>query len=419
MNLNFHDAKPGKLNKCQISNRDDLEFVIDLGHQPLCDSVLDKKQLNFPEKTYPLRFYRSKSLGHAQIDYIVPNEEVYFPEYPYRPGITKEVQMHHLQRSTEMIKNFKIPQNSLIVDIGSNDGTLLGFYKEKFMRVVGIEPTNTAKIAKKNGINTIQNFFDENVAEEILSKYGYPKLITATNVFAHMSSMGKVIRGIKKLLNDDSFFILENHYIVNILQNNQYDSIYHEHIRSYSLKSLVYLFSLYEMKVINAELVERYGGTISVTVTKNLKLKSSKNVNDLLELEHKHGIFNKKLWNDFKLNVVNTKNDLMQIALDAYNKGERFVGKSCPGRCSTLINYVGLDKTLMPYISEQSTSLKLGKYLPGKHIPIVDDKTLFKENPDYVVIFAWHYGKEIAKDLKGKGLKSKIILPLPKVSIMK
>ena len=419
MNLSFHDAKPGKLDRCQITNRNDLELVIDLGHQPLCDSLLDGKQLRLPEKTFPLRLYRSKSLGHGQLDYIVPGEEVYFPEYPYRPGITKEVKMHHSQRTDETIQDFDIFENSLIVDIGSNDGTLLSFYKKKLMRVVGVEPTNTAKLAKKNGVNTIQKFFDENVAEEIISNHGYPKLVTATNVFAHMSTMGTVIRGIKKLLNDESFFVLENHYIVNILKSNQYDSIYHEHIRSYSLKSLVHLFSLYGMNVINVELVERYGGTIRVTVSKNLNLKPSKNVMNFLDWEIKQGIFEDKLWNDFKFNVLKTKNDLMQIALDANNKGQRFVGKSCPGRCSTLINFVGLDNILMPYISEQPTSLKLGKYLPGKHIPIVDDEILFKENPDYVVIFAWHYGKEIAKDLKSRGLKSKLVLPLPEVSIMK
>ena len=418
MNYKFHDAQPGVLDFCQISGKNDIEQVIDLGHQPLCDSLLLKKNLNEPEKTYPLRLYRSKSLGHAQLDYVVPGEEVYFPEYPYRPGITKEVQEHHSKRCEETILKYNIPINSLIVDIGSNDGTLLSYYKQKTMRTIGIEPTNTAKIAQSNGINTIQAFFDEKIAENILTNYGEAKIITATNVFAHMATMGKVIRGIKRLLAKDGFFIFENHYIVNILKDNQYDTIYHEHIRSYSLKSLIYLFNLYDMKVIDAEVVDRYGGTIRVTVEKNDKLKISKNVKNLISLEKKFGLFEENVWNKFKSNIIKTKYDLLEIALDASNKRQRFVGKSCPGRCSTLINYIGLDQDLMPYIAEQPTSLKLGKFLPGKHIPIVEDDILFKEKPDFVVIFAWHYGKEIAKNLKDKGLKSKFILPLPYVKIL-
>lgn len=414
----FHDALPGKLDKCQISNNDDLELVVDLGDQPLCDALITEEKLNESEKFYPLKFYRSKSLGHGQLDYIVPGEEVYFPEYPYRPGITSEVKTHHSNRCNEAIKKFQLSSSDLIVDIGSNDGTLLSFYKEKSFRVLGVEPTMTAQIAEKNGIETIQSFFDEKVAEKILTKFGQAKLVTATNVFAHMATMGKVTRGIKMLIQNEGYFVLENHYILNILHDNQYDTIYHEHIRSYSLTSLIYLFELYKMKVIDAEIVDRYGGTIRVTVTNDIGKQVSTNVIKLVDNEKKMGLFENLIWKNFKKNIEKSKSDLMELALDINSKGQRLVGKSCPGRCSTLINYTGLGVELMPYIAEQPTSLKLGKYLPGKHIPIVDDDILFKENPDFVIIFAWHYGAQIANNLRGRGLKSKFILPLPQVSIM-
>ena len=418
MKYSFHDAKVGKLNKCQISNKDDLELVIDLGHQPLCDTLLNDEDLDKHEKTYPLRFYRSKSLGHAQLDYIVSGDDVYFPEYPYRPGITKEVGIHHSKRCLETIDKFNIEKNSLIVDIGSNDGTLLSFYKDNLMRVIGVEPTNTAKIAINNGVSTIQKFFNEKVANEVIGSHGQAKLITATNVFAHMATLGEVIRGIKNLLCADGYFIFENHYILNILKDNQYDTIYHEHIRSYSLTSILYLFKMYDMNIIDAEVVDRYGGTIRVTASKDNSIKVSSNVKKFLDLEKKSGLFDEKIWIKFRKNIEKTKNDLLNLAIDASNNGKKFVGKSCPGRCSTLINYVGLTKDLMPYIAEQSTSLKLGKYLPGKHIPIVDDEILLNDKPDYVLIFAWHYGKEIIKDLKSKGLKSKFILPLPIIQVI-
>ena len=417
-NIKYHDAKPGPLKRCQITDNDDLELVVDLGHQPLCDSLLTEEQLDLPEKNYPLRLYRSKSLGHGQLDYVVPGEDVYYPEYPYRPGITKEVVEHHSERSDEAIKKFNLDKNSLIVDIGSNDGTLLNEYKKRGMRVVGIEPTNTGQIARDRGVNTIQAFFTEEISKQISSEYGKAKLVTATNVFAHMATMGEVVRGVMNLLDDDGVFIFENHYIIDILKWNQYDSIYHEHIRSYSLKSLVSLFEMYGMKIIDAEIVERYGGTIRVAVSKNNQAKTANSVSKFLSYEEAYGLFDNKVWEDFKNNTIKAKNDLLELAISASEKGQRFVGKSCPGRCSTLLNFTGIGTDLMPYISEQSTSLKLGLYVPGKHQPIIDDKILFEEQPDYVLLLAWHYWEPIAKDLRSRGLKSKLVVPLPELRII-
>jgi 2-polyprenyl-3-methyl-5-hydroxy-6-metoxy-1,4-benzoquinol methylase len=417
-NIDYHDAKPGSLKRCQISNKDDLELVIDLGHQPLCDSLLTKEQLDSPEKTFPLRLYRSKSLGHGQLDYVVPGEDVYYPEYPYRPGITNEVIEHHSKRADQAIKRFNINTNSLIIDIGSNDGTLLNEYKKRNMKVLGIEPTNTGEFARERGIDTIQEFFTEDLGKQISSDYGKAKLVTATNVFAHMATMGEVIRGILNILDNDGVFIFENHYIIDILKGNQYDTVYHEHIRSYSLKSIIYLFEMYGMKVIEAEVVDRYGGTIRVAVSMDKNAQVSNSINKLLSYEKSFGLFEDDVWEKFRQNTIKSKNDLMEIAINAANRGERFVGKSCPGRCSTLLNYAGMGKDLMPYIAEQPTSLKLGLYLPGKHIPIISDEILYKEQPDYVVLLAWHYWKPIVKILRDNGLKSKFVIPLPEVKIL-
>jgi len=362
--------------------------------------------------------YRSKSLGHGQLDYVVPGEDVYYPEYPYRPGITNEVVEHHSSRADEAIKRFNIQKNSLIVDIGSNDGTLLNEYKNRDMRVLGIEPTNTGQIARDRGIDTIQEFFTEDIGTQISSNYGKAKLVTATNVFAHMATMGEVIRGIIKILDNDGIFVFENHYIIDILKGNQYDTVYHEHVRSYSLKSIIHLFEMYDMKVVDAEIVDRYGGTIRVAVSMDKNSKVANSIAKLLEYEQSFGLFEKSVWDKFRENTIKSKNDLMEIALNASQKGERFVGKSCPGRCSTLLNFVGMGKDLMPYIAEQPTSLKLGLYLPGKHIPIVSDDILYKEQPDYVVLLAWHYWEPIVKILRENGLKSKFVIPLPEVKIL-
>ena len=416
--FSFHDAKNGSLQKCQISDNDDLELVIDLGFQPLGDSLLTKDQLNKPETFYPLRLMRSKSLGHSQLDYVVPSEDVYHLEYPYKCGITKEVVEHHHNQAKRTIKDLELKNDSLVIDIGSNDGTLLKEFQKEGMQVLGVEPTNIAKIAISSGVNTIQSLFNHDLSKQIISKYGKASLVTATNVFAHMSTMGQVIKGIKNVLNEEGHFVFENHYMIDILKYNQYDTVYHEHIRNYSLKSIVYLFELYNMTVIDAEIVERYNGSIRVVVANNLSKVPNESVKKLLKREKEYGLFDESVWQDFAKNVYKSKNDLTTLLLDIKSKGQTVVGNSCPCRASVLINFCGIGKDILPYIAEQSTSAKLGLHMPGKHMPIIDNKILFEEQPDYVLLLAWHIAEPIIKDLRNRGLKSKFIIPLPEVKII-
>ena len=211
-NLSFLDPKDGELPYCMVSGSNDIDDVIDLGDQPLCDSLLtnlDKEKKI--EKFYPLRLKANYKLGCSQLSYIVPGKEVYHADYPYRPGITKQIVEHHASQASENIKKYGIDNRSLVVDIGSNDGTLLRQYQLKDMRVLGVEPTNIADIANEDGIETLKVPFDLNISNKIIDSHGKAKLITATNVFAHMSQLGQVIKGINNLLTDDGIFILENH----------------------------------------------------------------------------------------------------------------------------------------------------------------------------------------------------------------
>ena len=418
-NLKFQNINPGNLEYCQISGKKDLYEVIDLGEQPLCDSLLTSDDIkNKNEKFYPLKLMRSKSLGHGQLSYVPKDSEIYHLDYPYRPGITQEVVDHHKEQSDKIIKKNKLEKNSFVVDIGSNDGTLLKEYKKKGMKVLGVEPTNMARIANEESIETLQMSFNLKATDQIRKKYGKAKLITATNVFAHMSTLNDVISGIVDLLSDDGFFVFENHYIIDILKLNQYDTIYHEHIRSYSLTSLEYLFNLYNMKIVDAEVVDRYNGTIQVTVSKEKKRIQNKSVRLILNNEKEFGLFNDDVWEKFNKNVFKTKGDLKKILKQLKNDGKSVVANSCPGRCSTLLNFCDIGKELIPYIAEQPTSHKLNKFLPGKHIPILDNKILFEEQPDYVLTLAWHYAETIIRSLKTRGLKSRFIIPLPEVKII-
>ena len=416
--LNFLNPGDGILNHCMISGSKDLEEVIDLGNQPLCDTLINKEDLNKKENFYPLKLMRSPVLGCSQLSHIVPGNIVYHNDYPYRPGITKEIVYHHSDQAAENISTYKIQKNSLIVDIGSNDGTLLNQYLKRDMKVIGVEPTGMADFANNNGINTLKTPFNYDVARNILENNGHAKLITATNVFAHMSQLGDVVKGIKKLLSDDGHFILENHYMVDIIKYNQYDSIYHEHIRNYSLKSIIYLFELFDMKVIHAEIVERYNGSIKVVVTKNKSLKDDGSVSKVLRYEHDSGLYESQVWLQFHDNIVKSKKQLVDALSQIKREGKTVVGNSCPGRCSTLINYCDIGVDLLPYIAEQPTSFKLNKFLPGKHIPIVDNKILAEEQPDFILLLAWHLEKPIINYLRDRGVRSKFLIPLPELKVV-
>ena len=306
----------------------------------------------------------------------------------------------------------------LDLDLGSNDGTLLTGFKDHGMKVLGVEPTNIARIANQNGVETTQKFFNIKTANEIKNKHGKVSLILATNMFAHMSTIGEVISGIEILLKDDGVFVFENHYLLDVIQGGQFDTTYHEHLRTYSLKSLVKLFSYYNFTITDIERGSRYGGNIRVHVSKGKNRNISENVTEMLNLEEQSGLYKLETYRKFADRVKKAKKDFMSFILKINKDGKTIVANSCPGRCVTLLNYYGVDTSLIPYIAEQPTSLKLGMFLPGKHIPIVNNEILIKEQPDYVILLAWHYAESIMEQLKARGLKSTFFIPLPDLTVV-
>jgi hypothetical protein len=413
-----HDIQPGPVERCQICGHQGLKSVLDLGHQPLCDSLPNDAQLKQAEARYPLHQLWCPNCTLSQLNYVVPGEVVYHQNYPYRSGITRELATYQDELAGEAIDQLGLKPGDLVADIGSNDGTLLSGFKRRNMRVVGVEPTNISEIARAAGIDTIHAPFGEDVVAQLRAEYGVPKLVTATNVFAHMAALGSFMRALELLLPNDGFFVFENHYLLDVMEKAQFDTIYHEHLRSYSLKSILALFDFYDFTVVDAHLVSRYGGNIRVYVAKGRDRPVKSSVKNLLEQERRFGLDRPERYTTFREQSERVKLDLLELAVQCKRKGISFVGNSCPGRCSTLLNYCGIDRTLMPYICEQPTSLKLGLYLPGQHIPIVDNQRLIDEQPDYVVLLAWHYGEPISQQLRARGLRSKLVVPLPELRII-
>lgn len=422
MNLPYpkhHLVNVGHISTCQICNSLKLHTILDLGHQPLCDTLLTKDMLDQPEKFYPLRMVWCEECTNVQIDYCVDGAEVYHPNYPYKSGVTKELVEYQVKIAESLINKYSLKPGELVVDVGSNDGTLLSGFKGTGIKTVGVEPTNIAKIANANGIETVQAFFNIETAKAVKEKHGEASLIVTTNTFAHMQGLGEFIMGAYHLLKDGGVFVSETHYLLNVIEGGQFDTVYHEHLRTYSLKALVTLFNQYDFTVTDVERGDRYGGNIRVHVTKGKGHPVGEAVTKLLKLEEESGLGKLETFTNFAKRVQDARLKFVDFLISQKQDGKRVVGNSCPGRCVTLLNYYGVDAELIPYLAEQPASLKLGMYLPGKHIPVVNNQILIDEQPDYVVLMAWHYAKPIMEQLKKRGLTSDFVIPLPDFEIVK
>jgi hypothetical protein len=412
------NLKPGHIPYCQICLSRNLEFILDLGHNALCDSPLTKSQLLEAETRYPLRLVRCADCGLVQIDYSVDPALLFHPEYPYLSGITATLKKNLQAIAERALEKFPLLKNGLVVDIGSNDGTLLEGFKNLGFKVCGVEATNVAKIANEKGIRTIQGFFDLNMAQRLVDVEGPAKFVTATNVFAHVNRLGTLLRGVYLFLDSDGVFMSESHYLVDILETLQYDSIYHEHLRFYSLRPLIHLFDQQGFSLVDVERIPNYGGSIRVYAQKGRGRKCSQEVKKLLKLEEKVGIYDSETYKKFARRTNESRKKIRSLLVRLKDEGKSVAGIGCPGRSATLLTSCGITPDLLPYIAEQATCLKVGLYTPGTHIPIVDEARMLKEQPDYGFILSWHYAKDIIRNLRKKGLKSKIIVPLPTIRIV-
>lgn len=414
----LHDISTGPIGACQVCGSGHLEPVISLGHQAPCDSLLTTAQLREAETTYPLNFVRCRDCGLAQIDYAVAPEVLFHREYPYRSGITATLRANLRSTAFSIIDRFGIESGSLAIDLGSNDGTLLSGFKDRQMRVLGVEPTNIANIAIEAGIDTVQAFFCEEVGREIAEQHGKAAVVTAANMFAHVAQLGSLIRGVEHMLDSDGVFVTESHYLLDLLETVQYDSIYHEHLKYYSLKTIIKLFSFYDFTIVDVERIENYGGSIRVYARRGKNHVPRESVNDLLAIEARAGLEDDQTFQAFAARVLKSRADLQALIFEKAGRGEPVPGIGCPGRASTLVSYCGFDRATMPYIAEQSTSLKLGLHLPGAHVPVVDEARLIADQPPFALMLSWHYWRPIVRNMRAKGLKSRIIVPLPGVVVV-
>ena len=398
------------ITKCQISNSKNLESIIFLGFLPPVNTLRKIGSTLEEEISFPAELLYCKKSKLAQLGCIV-DKNILFPySYPYTSSTTKILRdnFSDLYKDTKKIINLK--KNDLIIDIGSNDGNLLSNFKDHH-KVLGITPEKIGKLAIKKGIPTIIDYFNDNTVKKILKKNGKAKIITATNVFAHIDDINNIVKNILKTLDSSGIFISESHYLLPLIKTVQYDTIYHEHLRYYSVQSLNYLFKKHNLEIINTKEISTHGGSIRVYAARKGKYKVSKNVKLQLQKEKKN--LNKKSFNQFKRNVVSSKIKLFNIINKLKKNNNSIFGVGAPSRASTLINYLGLDQDIIDCVLEIEGSYKIGNYIPGTKIPILNENILKQKKPSYLLLFSWHIKDELKKNLRNKGFKGKFIIPLP------
>lgn len=416
--MNNHDLQNGPQSQCQICGNKHLQTVIDLGAQPLADKLSPLENEYLEEISYPLEQKWCNICGLNQLSYITPAEIMFGDNYNYKTGVTEELIAYQAEMATDLVSSLGIKNNELVCDLGSNDGTLLKGFKKNGVRVIGVEPTNIADLANLDGITTLRMPFGEAAANEVIRIEGQAALATATNVFAHVQKLGDFIRGLDIVLHENGWFCFENHYLAEIINSTQYDTIYHEHLRSLSVSAAVNLFSQYNFSVVRVQQTTRYGGNIRVTVRKGLHDPIDDSVDDFLKYEKSLGFFRQDTYDLFKERVVLSKINLLKTLINIKEECKSVAGYSLPARAITLINYVGVDQNILPYVVEQPYSLKLNKFVPGTRIPVFSNECLESSCPDYLVIFAWHLKDEIIQHLRERGLKAVCIIPLPEVQLI-
>lgn len=405
------------VDRCQVCDSADLEQVIFLGYLPPVNTMPAIGAIPQEQPGYPALLLRCKQCSLVQIGLIVDPQVLFPPEYPYTSGTTKILRENFADLYQESAPLIGLRPEDLVVDIGSNDGTLLSNFAPHH-RVQGIEPANVGNLGNERGIPTLISFFNAEAAAKVLQDKGPAKVITATNVFAHIEDIHAVLDALLSLLADDGVFISESHYLYSLVETLQYDTIYHEHLRYYSLQSLSYLLEMHGLKVFHARRIPTHGGSIRVYAARPGHYADQPSVARILE-EERSADLNSEQLQAFKRRVVLSKMHLHALLADVKAQGGRIYGIGAPSRASTLINYVGLDDGILDYVLEVKGSYKVGKYIPGTLIPVVDEARLFEDQPDYALLLSWHIADELMPKLTAKGFKGGYIVPLPEPRIIK
>ena len=367
------------------------------------------------QASYPAQLLYCPECHLVQIGLVVDPMVIFPAEYPYTSSTTKILRDNFAELYQECTNLVDMSADDLVVDIGSNDGNLLSNFKDDH-RVLGITPEEIGKLAIERGIPTILDYFSQKVVSKVLADQGNAKLVTATNVFAHIENVNEIVELIIQLMKPGSVFISESHYLLPLIETLQYDTVYHEHLRYYSLHSLKFLLEKHGLEIFWAKRIPTHGGSIRVYAAQKGDYDVYPEVENLLDDESSVVLGEDSLL-QFSKRVVQSKLSLISMLRDIKENGEKIYGIGAPSRASTLVNYTGLDEGIIDYVLEIKGSYKIDNYLPGTLIPVVEESILYDDQPDYALLFSWHIAEELMPKLREKGFKGGFIIPLPEPRI--
>lgn len=406
-------------NHCRLCDSSRLELAVPVKPSPIGDAFVPASRLGQPQDLYPLDLYLCGDCGHVQnLDFVDP--EVLFRDYLYTTSTSLGLVEHFRKYASDVIAGLGIEPRSLVVEIGSNDGSLLRFFQAQGMKVLGIDPArDIARRATESGVETLPEFFESGLASRIRSEYGGAAVFCANNVFAHADDLADIVRGIREVLADDGVFVFEVSYLVDIVDKYVFDTVYHEHVSYHSIGPLVKFFDRMGMQLIDVQQVGTKGGSIRGFAQRRPEGKRPVRpiVGELMALEHIRGFDRLPLYEAFAQRINERK-----IALNSYLDREIAAGKMIAGygastTTTTLVWHFELERKLA-FVADDNP-VKQGRYCPGNHVPVVPSGELYVRRPDIVVILAWQYAAPIL-DLHARFMKEggRFVIPLTELKVL-
>lgn len=416
----MNDEKPSMVPglSCIVCGKQTVERFLDLGSTALANKFLTKEELAKPEAKYPLRVGFCHTCGHVQLTEEVPPSAM-FEDYLYVSSASDTLKAHLYDLSDIVVKRRNLGAKDLVIDIGCNDGTLLTGFKRHGVRTLGVDPAqNLAALTKNSGIERYVGFFNSKSAKEIVAKWGHASAMTATNTFPHIPALQDFVEGINIALAPGGAFFIEAHYLIDIIEQCAFDTIYHEHISYWALGPMIHLFEKHGMQIVNAERLALHHGQLRVTVQRKGEGVPQPGVQEILDAERRLGLDKIATYRRFAQKTMQLKIDLQRTLKEFRANGKRVVGYGAPAKGNTLLGFLEIGPNLVEYIADKSP-LKQGRYCPGVHIPVVPPDRLLADQPDYVVLLAWNFVDEIMEqqaEYRRRG--GKFIIPVPDVKIV-
>jgi D-mycarose 3-C-methyltransferase len=399
--------------KCRICSGKNLKIILDLGEQPPANSFIDQNELNFTESKFPLRLFWCKDCYLVQLLDIV-DKEYLFKNYFYMTSASKPIVDHFKKYAQEVYEEFLEGKNDpFVVEIGSNDGSLLSEFKKLGTRILGIEPaTNLSNLANQSNITTKNTFFSSQVSKEIV-KSRNASVVVANNVIAHVEDLQDLMYGIKILIGNNGVFIFEVPYLVDLIKKLEFDTIYHEHLSYFSILPLLKLVEKFGLEIFDIRKQLVHGGTLRIFVSKKGNYSINNSVKIFLSEEHTLGLDNIEFYHKFSTNVKELKKNLIELLTQLKKENKLLFGYGASAKGNVLLNYCNIDNHILEYIVD-TTPLKQGKYTPGTHIPVFSPEKIVHNTENIALLLAWNYKSEILeKEKKFREKGGKFLIPIP------